>query len=90
MYVQDYPWYYDTVNGYENTYGYHTWPAFILDVENWGTNDATGVVVTYKIGNGLQYLTSCTQGVGTTSYNQQTNTITWNIGNMPTRGMAFI
>ena len=90
MYVQDYPWYYDTANGYENTYSYHTWPAFILDVENWGTDDATGVVVTYKIGSGLQYLTSCTQGVGTTSYNSTTNTITWNIGNMPTSGMAFM
>ena len=70
MYVQDYPWYYDTVNGYENTYSIsYIGHEFILDVENWGTNDATGVVVTYKIGNGLQYLTSCTQGVGTTSYN---------------------
>ncbi len=90
LYVQDYPWYYDPVNGYENTYGYHNWPEFILDVENWGTNDATGVVVTYKIGNGLQYLTSCTQGIGTTSYNPTTNTITWNIGNMPTTGMVFM
>ena len=89
IYVQDYPWYYDTANGYENTYSYHTWPAFILDVENWGTT-TTGVVVTYKIGSGLQYLTSCTQGVGTTSYDSTTNTITWNIGNMPTSGMAFM
>ena len=45
MYVMQYPWYYDTVNGYENTYSYNTYPIFVVDVENWGNDDATGVIV---------------------------------------------
>jgi uncharacterized repeat protein (TIGR01451 family) len=90
MVVQNLPWYYDTVSGYENTYMYHNWPEYVLGVENIGTNDATGVTVTYTIGSGLKYITSSTQGIGTTNYDPNTNTITWNIGNMPTTGMVFM
>ncbi|UTB33127.1 MAG: Ig-like domain-containing protein [Methanobacterium sp. ERen5] len=90
LYVTQYPWYYDTKLGYVKTYSYNTYPIFVLDVENWGADDATGVVVTYKIGTGLQYVTSNTQGVGTASYDPTTRTITWTIGDMPTGGMAWM
>ena len=48
MVVQNYPWYYDTTNGYQNTYMYNNWPEYILGVENMGTDDATGVIVTTR------------------------------------------
>ncbi len=90
MYVMQYPWYYDTVNGYENTYSYNTYPIFVVDVENWGNDDATGVIVNYTLGTGLQYIASNTGGMGTATYNSTTRTITWNIGNMPTTGTALM
>jgi uncharacterized repeat protein (TIGR01451 family) len=90
MYVMQYPWYYDTVNGYENTYSYNTYPIFVVDVENWGNDDATGVTVNYTLGTGFQYITSNTGGMGTATYNPTTRTVTWNIGNMPTTGTALM
>jgi len=90
MYVMQYPWYYDTVNGYENTYSYNTYPIFVVDVENWGNDDATGVTVNYTLGTGLQYITSNTGGMGTAIYNPTTRTITWNIGDVPTTGTALM
>ena len=90
MYVLQYPWYYDTALGYVNTYSYNTYPVFVVDVENWGNDDATGVTVNYTLGTGYQYITSNTGGIGTTSYNPTTRTITWNIGNMPTTGTALM
>jgi uncharacterized repeat protein (TIGR01451 family) len=90
MYVQQYPWYYDTKLGYVNTYNYNTYPVFVVDVENWGNNDATGVVVNDVIGTGYQYITCNPQGVGTAYYNSTTRTVTWDIGNMPTSGMAWM
>ena len=90
MYVLQYPWYYDTALGYVNTYSYNTYPVFVVDVENWGNDDATGVTVNYTLGTGYQYITSNTGGIGTTTYNPTTRTITWNIGNMPTTGTALM
>ena len=90
MYVQQYPWYYDTKLGYVNTFNYYTYPIFVVDVENWGNDDATGVVVNEVIGTGYQYITCNPQGVGTATYNPVTTTITWDIGNMPTSGMAWM
>jgi uncharacterized repeat protein (TIGR01451 family) len=90
MYVQQYPWYYDTKLGYVNTYNYNSYPIFVVDVENWGNDDATGVVVNEVIGSGYQYITCNPQGVGTAYYNSTTRTVTWDIGNMPTSGMAWM
>ena len=90
MYVMQYPWYYDTVTGYENTYSYNTYPIFVVDVENWGNDDATGVIVNYTLGSGFQYITSNTGGIGTATYNPTTRTITWNVGNVPTTGTALM
>ena len=90
MYVMQYPWYYDTVNGYENTYSYNTYPIFVVDVENWGNDDATGVIVNYTLGTGLQYIARTLAGMGTATYKSTTRTITWNIGNMPTTGTALM
>ena len=53
-------------------------------------DDATGVIVDIHIGNGFDYKGSNTQGVGTTTYNPTTRTITWNIGFMPKGGIAFM
>ena len=44
----------------------------------------------YILGNGFTYIGSNTQGVGTTTYNPTTRTITWNIGFMPKGGIAFM
>lgn len=60
-------------------------PVLTLDIRNLGPDDATGVIINYKIGNGLKY-EAYSIPTGTATYNSLTNTITWIIGNMPSGG----
>ena len=91
MNIRQYPWYYNTKMGtYQNESDYDNTIVYTVDVRNTGTNDATGVIVNEIIGNGYQYIDSSTEGIGTTTYNSQTHTLTWNIGNMPSGGMAWL
>ena len=89
--VDNYPWYYDTLTDtYVNRYNCGNTPVMIADVFNSGPDDATGVVVKYTFGNGFEYIGCNTQGVGTTTYDSNTRTITWNIGYMPQNGYAVM
>ena len=90
MCVFEYPWYYDSVYGYEYSYSDYNTPVFMVDVENWGNNDATGVVVNDALGTGFQYIALDTEGIGTATYNPVTGIITWNIGNMSSNGVAYM
>ena len=87
--VWNYPWYYDAlIDDFLYDYGVGNTPVFIADVENIGTDDATGVVVQYTFGDGFKYISCNTQGIGTVTYNN--NILTWNIGSMPKNGVAFM
>ncbi len=90
MYVYQYPWFYDTVYGYQNTYDYNSGAILTVDVANYGHDDATGVVVKEVIGNGFEYDGCTTQGAGTAIYDPTTRTITWDIGNMPVNGEVWM
>ena len=75
--VNQYLWYSGTTYYYDNT------PVFVVDVRNKGNDDATNVVISYKIGSGYEYIATNTRGVGTATYDANTRTITWTIPYMP-------
>ena len=85
--VKTYPWYYDYVaKVYLTQYAYGTPTVMIVDVRNSVSyGDASGVVVEYKIGDGLKYIDCYTRGIGTTQYSN--GVLTWNIGDLPAGGM---
>ncbi|MDP3484608.1 MAG: Ig-like domain-containing protein, partial [Methanobacteriaceae archaeon] len=88
--VKNYPWYYDSVTGYLDSYYVGNTPVMIVDVSNNGPDDATGVVVEYVMGNNFQFINLNTQGNGQATYNINTRTITWNIGSIPRGGFVFM
>jgi uncharacterized repeat protein (TIGR01451 family) len=53
-----------------------------VKVGNLGPDTATGVVVSYIVPNGFQYI-GTTVDAGTYTYDPATRTITWNIGDVP-------
>jgi uncharacterized repeat protein (TIGR01451 family) len=75
--VNQYLWYSGTTYTCDNS------PVFVIDVRNKGNDDATNVVVSYKIGTGYRYITADTEGIGTATYNETTRTLTWIIPYMP-------
>lgn len=75
--VDQYSWYPTGTYNCDNT------PVFVVDVRNEGNDDATNVVVSYKVGNGYEYIGANTRGVGTATYNANTRTVTWTIPYMP-------
>ena len=77
IYVNQYPWYPSSTYTCDNT------PVFVVDVRNKGNDDATNVVISYKIGNGYEYIGANTRGVGTATYDANTRTVTWTIPYMP-------
>ena len=84
--VQQYPWYYNAdTNTYQYQYQNSNTPVFTVDIRNNGPDDATGVVIDYKIGNGLKYQGYSTS-IGTVTY--ANNELIWNIGFMPNGGKA--
>jgi len=87
--VQD-PWYYDPSTGYQTDSDYLNTIVYSVEVGNVGVNDATGVVVNDVLGSGYQFLGCSTEGVGTATFNNLTNTLTWNVGSMPSGGIAFL
>ena len=85
------PWYVDSVTGDDIVnYVCGNTPVMIEEVDNDGPDDATGVVVQYSFGSGLTYIDCNTQGIGTTIFNPNNNTVTWNIGDMPNGGAVFM
>ena len=75
--VDQYSWYPTGTYTCDNT------PVFVVDVRNEGNDDATNVIVSYKVGNGYEYIGANTRGVGTATYNAATRTVTWTIPYMP-------
>ena len=76
--VTQYMWFPSSSYVYANT------PVFVVDVRNVANvDDATNVIVQYKIGSGYEFITLNTRGVGTATYNAATRTITWIIPYMP-------
>ena len=84
------PWLCDSSVGNVVNYRCANTPVMIAEVDNYGPDDATGVVVQYTLGAGLIYIGCNTQGVGSTSYDPSTRTITWYIGNMPNNGAVYM
>ena len=77
--VYQYPWYYNADTGtYQDFYYTANTPVFTVDVYNGaGYDDATNVTIKYVIGNGLIYDGYDNQGIGTVTFNNSTNTLTW-------------
>jgi uncharacterized repeat protein (TIGR01451 family) len=91
MEVKQYPWYYnDRTDTYQTESGYYKTIVYSVVVKNTGVNDATGVVVKEVLGDGYQFLNCTTKGDGTASFDNATNTITWNIGYMPAGGKVCL
>ncbi len=89
--IYQYPWLYDSATGTNvDEYMCSNTPVMVMQVNNGNYDDATGVIATYVIGNGFEYINCNSQGVGTATYNNLTRTITWIIGNMPKGGIAFM
>jgi len=83
--VRHVPWYYNSVAGnYQYEYTSGNTPVFYVIVSNSNKyDDATNVIVEYTLGTGYNYRGYDTQGIGTTTYNELTRTLTWNINYMP-------
>ncbi|HII84296.1 MAG TPA: DUF11 domain-containing protein [Methanobacterium subterraneum] len=81
---------YNSLGQYTNWSVGHT-VGYIADVLNNGPNDATNVIIQYKLLDGIEYL-SCSPrgGVGTANYDDTTKTITWIIPYMPAGGRAWM
>ena len=90
IHVLQYPWYYDsTAKAYVTTYNLYNTPVFVVDVRNSKNfDDATGVVIEYVLGNGLEYV-GHTVAVGNAVFDGD-KTITWYIGNMPKASNVFM
>ena len=85
--VENDPWAYDSVTGYQTDYSVGNSPVFSMDVYNDGA-EVTGVKITYTYGNGFSLIAYDTMGIGTVTQNG--NTLTWTINRMPTGGAAFM
>ncbi|MDD3754663.1 MAG: Ig-like domain-containing protein, partial [Methanobacterium sp.] len=71
------------MNGLQNWF-YGSSPEYIIDVKNYGPDDATGVIVTIDLGNKLQYIGYNSRSGGTVTING--NILTWNIGTISRTG----
>jgi len=71
------------------TYTYGSSPVFTVRAMNSGQDEASGVVVEYKVGDGFEYILS-NPYQGTVSYDPETRIITWNIGDMPVGGRTYL
>ncbi len=85
-----YPWYYVVATGDElYTYNVGNTPEITVDIWNQGPDDATGVVYNIDIGSGLLFGGSSTTQ-GTVTYNNSTNSLVWDIGNIPNNGELYL
>ncbi len=85
--VENDPWFYDSVTGYQTDYSVGNSPVFSMDVYNDGS-EVTGVKLTYTYGNGFSLIAYDTMGIGTVTQNG--NKLTWTISRMPAGGAAFM
>ena len=85
--VENDPWAYDSVTGYQTEYSVGNSPVFSMDVYNDGA-EVTGVKLTYTYGTGFSLIAYDTMGIGTVTQNG--NTLTWTINRMPVNGAAFM
>ncbi len=91
MDVYQHPAYYDTTSQtYKSESGYYQTIVYTVTIKNTGPTDATGVIVTDLIGEGYEYIACTTRGVGNAAYDQNTRTITWNVGNVPAGCNAYL
>ncbi|MGI6483989.1 MAG: Ig-like domain-containing protein [Methanobacterium sp.] len=96
MYVILRPWYYDTkANTYQTTSDCGNTIVYSLNVRNYGSDDATGVITKFTLGNGYQFIGCSIESVDTThtnyvTYDNATRTLTWYIGFMPRNGMSYL
>lgn len=91
MRVIQVPAFYNTENhAYQMNSGYYKTIVYTVDVRNYGPTDATGVIVKEVLGDGYQFISLTTRGVGTAFYNITENSITWNVGYLPTGGIAYL
>ena len=96
MYVILRPWYYDTAAGtYQTTSDVGNTIVYSINVRNYGTDDATGIVIKYQLGNGYKFTGFSTESVDqanldNATFDSTTNTITWYIGYMPKNGMSYL
>jgi uncharacterized repeat protein (TIGR01451 family) len=78
------PWeYFYTAGIYEDTYSIGNNPPMMVMAKNIGQDDATGVSVECILGSSLTFKGLDTRGMGTATYHNNNNTITYNPGNIP-------
>jgi uncharacterized repeat protein (TIGR01451 family) len=77
-------------NSMYSDWDYNNCPVWVADVQNNGPDDAHDVQTQFVLDKGMQFIAFDTRGYGTASYNETTNTITWNIGFMPNGGRAHM
>ena len=82
--VKNLPWqYYPSTNTYEDTYSITNTPVMMVSLRNLGPDDATNVKIEFSLGNSFVFTGFETRGVGTASYNSNTKTVTWDVGDLP-------
>ncbi len=85
--VRNYEWY----SGRNNNYNYNEAPPYVSYVRNYGPDDATNIVVSYKIGDGLIYQGyNLWYGVNRASYDELTRTLTYYVDYLPSNATAAI
>ncbi len=94
MYVILRPWYYDTKEDAYQTTSDCGNIVYSLNVRNYGSDDATGVITKFTLGNGYEFI-GYSISVDTTqtnyvTYDNATRTLTWYIGFMPKNGMSYL
>jgi uncharacterized repeat protein (TIGR01451 family) len=84
--IYNYEWYANA----GNTYRYGSTPVYVMEVCNFGLDDATNIVVSYQIGTGMEYIGFAVRTSGTATYNSTSRTITWTIPSLPTNCITFL
>ena len=88
--IYNYPWWYNSdTQSQQYTYVVGNAPVLTTDIWNNGPDDATGVIVEYDMGTGLQYEGSSADQ-GTVTYNSGNNSLTWNLGTIPNGGDVLL
>ena len=88
--IYNYPWWYNgDTQSQQYTYVVGNAPVLTTDIWNNGPDDATGVVIEYDMGSGLEYQ-GCSADIGTVTYNSQNNSLTWDLGNIPNGGDVLL
>ena len=88
--IYNYPWWYNAnTKSQQYTYVVGNAPVLTTDIWNNGPDDATGVIIEYDMGSGLQYEGNSADQ-GTVTYNSNNNSLTWNLGTIPSGGDVLL